>query len=428
MCQLHTSLNLQNFTKSIVSICLLLVISLPSRAQLNLTFEPMANASAINSPNPVQALDILYDDIEAERQAFHLFLPDTEGIFPLVIYIHGGGFTGGSRDKVFQDQGLQNSQEYFLENNIAFITIGYRLIASTGSDPEGVIKSLRDSKRALQFIRYHAADLKIDSERIVLMGSSAGAGTALWLAANPDMADPNSSDPVLRESTRVSAISLNGSQATYDIPKWEEIVYADFGFTLTDLEELLTFERLSNFYGGLDSVNQVYHDPAIIQYREEVDMLALLSSDDPPIYINARSGAELPEQDPFHHSSQSQAIHDHATAANVSEVKTTIRFTGFDTTEGETGDDFLIRHLTTEPSVITSSNAQEITNPLTIYPNPTTERLYVSSSKQTSPYHVYDLNGQTLLSGNGSEVDVSQLENGVYLIRLEQEVLRFVKK
>ena len=48
---------------------------------------------------------------------------------------------------------------------VAYASLNYRLLAEV--DKEGVIKPLTDCKRALQFIRYHAAELNIDPVRLV---------------------------------------------------------------------------------------------------------------------------------------------------------------------------------------------------------------------------------------------------------------------
>ena len=240
------------------------VLALSSYSQLDPNFESIDDVFGVASTNAVQAININYDNIETQKQLFHIFLPDTEGTFPLVVYIHGGGFTGGNPGSVFVNEGLQTDLKYFLDNGVAFASFGYRLISEDEPDAEGVIKSLTDSKRALQFVRHYAEDLHIDPENVAVMGSSAGAGTSLWLATRSDMADPNASDPVLRESTRVSAVVARGSQSTYDIFKWETDVYDNFdgqgtNFTLDSIAEIMSVERLSNFYGGIDSIYQIVH-------------------------------------------------------------------------------------------------------------------------------------------------------------------------
>ncbi|MEO1627102.1 MAG: alpha/beta hydrolase, partial [Bacteroidota bacterium] len=282
-------------------LCLLFLLLSVSHgiAQINPRFRPIPSKYNINSPNPSYALNINYDDIDLNKQVFHLFLPDTQGSFPLVVFIHGGGFTGGSPSTVINDPSRRADIKYYLEQGVAYASFGYRLIASNQADNEGVIKCLNDSKRALQFVRYYANDLNIDPERIVLTGGSAGAGTSLWLGTRDDMADPTAADPVLRESTRPCAVAMGGSQATYDLYKWETQVYQNFdgqgtNYTLDSMVNLLGYQRASNFYGGLDSIRQILYDPDLIQYREDVDMLFHMSSDDPPIYFENRSRAVHP--------------------------------------------------------------------------------------------------------------------------------------
>jgi len=70
---------------------------------------------------------------------------------------------------------------------------------------------LGDAARALQFVRSKAAEWNIDKTRIGATGGSAGACSSLWLAFHDDLADPKSSDPVARESTRLLCAAVIGS-------------------------------------------------------------------------------------------------------------------------------------------------------------------------------------------------------------------------
>jgi hypothetical protein len=44
-----------------------------------------------------------------------------------------------------------------------------------------------------------------------------------------------------------------------------------------------------------------------------------------------------------------------------------------------------------------------------------------------SDYHISTIDGRPLYSGYGKRVDVSRLSSGVYLIKLGDRVVRFVK-
>ena len=262
-------------------------------------------------------------------------------------------------------------------------SFGYRLISETGPDTEGVIKSLTDVKRALQFVRYYSNNLHIDPDKIALMGTSAGAGTSLWLGTRSEMANPDAIDPILRESTRVSAVVAIASQSTYDIYKWETDIYDNFdgegtNFTLDSIAEIMTTQRVENFYGGLDSITQIVHDPELIQYREDVDMLFHLSSDDPPVYITSQSPAQHPSDDVLHHSLHGKEIYETALSVNVSEVKAEIPAQLIDATGGESSNEFLLRHLGgpyTGPEQVLGVNTPFQGH---VYPNPAHDRFFVN--------------------------------------------------
>jgi len=394
-------------------------------AQINPQFNPVPPSYNVNSPNPVYAWDINYDNIDLNKQVFHLFLPDTTGNFPLVVFIHGGGYIGGTPDIVTTPVRRQDIK-YFLENGIAFASVGYRLINNTGPDTEGVIKCLNDAKRALQFIRYNASDLYIDPTKIALQGRSAGASSSYWLGTLPDMADPNATDPILQESTRVCAVDLYGSQATLDMYKWETQVFDNFdgngtNYTLDEMENLMGFERTSNFYGGFNSISQILVDPALIQYRQDVDQLFHLSNDDPPMYISSQSLAVHPSQDLVHHSFHGREIHNTALAVGVSEVKADIPALSINTTNGESGIEFLVRHLNSCSNTLTVPDIQVSENYIDIFPNPIVNQFTIKSKSTIYKIDILDVNGRILQTINNIEnyhtMDISAMSNGLYFIR-----------
>lgn len=397
-------------------------------AQVGVNFAPMPESFGISSNNPVYSLDIPYGNIDPERQSYHLFLPDTAEAHALVIYIHGGGFTGGNKDVVLSNPSRIDDIKYFLDRGIAYASVGYRLLETT-TDTDGVIKCLSDSKRALQHIRHYATELHIAPERIVLTGSSAGAGTSLWLGTKSDMADSTSADPISRQSTRVCAVHTSGSQATYDLYKWETEVYHNFdnegtSFTLDSLVDILGFERASNFYGGFDSTYQIIHDDELIQYRQDVDMLYHMSADDPPLYLENRSGAIHPNQDLFHHSLHGVVIEETAMNAGLPEVKAIVPARGIDTSEGESKNDFLIRHL--EGCVQTTSlqNAIDERN-LRIYPNPTDGQFIITIEGQDliETIKIFSISGSLVLRKHQLLTERAVLANhkllpGLYIVQV----------
>lgn len=396
--------------------------------QISPQFNPIPASYNVNSQNPVYAIDINYDIIDPNKQVFHLFLPDTVGSFPLVIFTHGGGYISGTPDIVLSAVERKQDIKYFLENGIAYASIGYRLINNTGPDNEGVIKCLNDSKRALQFIRYYANDLHIDPTKIGLQGRSAGASSSYWLGTRSDMADPNSLDPILQQSTRVCAVDIYNSQATLDLYKWETQVFNNFdgngtNYTLDSMEILMGFDRASNFYGGLDSLYQILVDPVLVQYREDVDQLNHLSLDDPPMFISSQSSAVHPSQDLFHHSLHGREIHNAALATGIVEIKADIPALSVNTTNGEIGNEFLLRHLNSCSLITSIKDIKVRKNNISIFPNPVVNQFSITGSLQQYQIAILNATGQIQRTFNNIEnsgtIDISDLPNGVYIIKLK---------
>ncbi|HPA57707.1 MAG TPA: alpha/beta hydrolase, partial [bacterium] len=223
--------------------------------------------------------DIAYGD--KHLNTFDIFIARTKEPAPLVIYIHGGGFTMEDKSDAYEAGGPFVIRS-LLENGISFASVNYQLLEQ--NDKDGVIKPLNDCKRALQFIRSEAEVFNIDKERIVSYGFSAGAGASLWIGFNDDMADPESEDPVLRESTRLKGVAALETQATYDIVRWETEIFKPYDITLKSFVNLGFGSTLYSFY-GVSSLDEIY-TPAITEYRKKVDMLDLMSADDPEIFVN----------------------------------------------------------------------------------------------------------------------------------------------
>src|SRR5688572_27975121 len=151
---------------------------------------------------PTQA-DVSYGP--HERNVLDFWKAEGQGPRPLLVYIHGGGWTGGDKK-----QDPKNFQP-FLEKGISYAAINYRL---SGEYP--LPAPVHDAARGIQFLKSKAAEWNIDKDHIALTGGSAGACTSMWILLHDDLAEPKASDPVLRESTRVCAAAVSGGQASID--------------------------------------------------------------------------------------------------------------------------------------------------------------------------------------------------------------------
>jgi hypothetical protein len=106
---------------------------------------------------------------------------DTAKNRPLVVFIHGGGFKGGSKVGNFSTLlcgGLA-------KRGYVIASIDYRTVSTIANDTEqfeAMLRALQDSKAAVRFFRKNAATYGIDATQIFATGSSAGSITALHLA------------------------------------------------------------------------------------------------------------------------------------------------------------------------------------------------------------------------------------------------------
>ena len=195
---------------------------------------------------------------EHEKQAFDLYLVESERPTPLFIWIHGGGFRGGDKRPVNTAM-IQR----FAQHGVSFASMNYRL-----SDVGPYPMQMLDSARGLQTIRHRGKQYNIDPARIACGGSSAGAGISMWLLYHDDLAEPASSDPVARQSTRITcAVSVAG-QTSYD-PR------------VFDTDQV--HEALILLYRMKD--NKDLNRPELIKLFEDASIINHATADDPPLYL-----------------------------------------------------------------------------------------------------------------------------------------------
>lgn len=129
----------------------------------------------------------------AERDGQVLWLdrytsPSTDGLRPCMIFVFGGGFAGGERNREM----YMRYYDFLAGNGIDVVAIDYRL-GLKDVDPEavsdvkgmiGIMKNavdmaVEDLYSATLFVLDHADEWSVDTSRIMISGSSAGAITVL---------------------------------------------------------------------------------------------------------------------------------------------------------------------------------------------------------------------------------------------------------
>lgn len=257
--------------------------------------------------------DIPYDSKTLTK--FDIIIPKSNKRVPLIIFIHGGGFSGGDKSDVYNRGKFADEINLLTARGIAYATINYRLLGT--SDSLNIMSCLRDAKRCLQFIRYHAKEFNIDENRIGLYGGSAGAGTSLWLSMSEDMKDNSSSDPIEKKSTRVKAVAAYATQGTYDIYKWDEI-FMDYSMSDDDIAKMIGHQKIEKIY-GMNSISEM-NNMEILKLRKKIDLGDLITMDDPPLWIeNPLKTNQKPSNvnELYHHYLHGEYLYNKAQKAGI---------------------------------------------------------------------------------------------------------------
>ena len=214
---------------------------------------------------PSQNLEPTYANLSYgphARNVMDVWLTKSAKPQPVLVSIHGGGFEKG--EKTIDRDLLKRC----LDAKIAVVAINYRL-----SQDAIAPAAFLDSARAIQFVRQHAQEWNLDPKRVAATGPSAGAGISLWLGFHSDLADPKNTDPVLRESTRLTCLAILDGQCSYD-PRFIKQLIPE--------NDTYKSRFLAAFFGvKLDSLDNL---PAE-KYRlfEEASPINFLTKDAPPV-------------------------------------------------------------------------------------------------------------------------------------------------
>lgn len=124
-------------------------------------------------PIPPSIANIPYAESVDPRQSLDLYLPEGPGPYPLLIWIHGGGWRDGSKESA----GLLPRR--LLPRGIAVASINYRLSTQAKFPAQ-----IQDIRTAIRFLRDNASQYRLNPARFSVAGSSAGGHLALLAGAS----------------------------------------------------------------------------------------------------------------------------------------------------------------------------------------------------------------------------------------------------
>jgi acetyl esterase/lipase len=226
---------------------------------------------------PPTHADVSYGPHQAN--VLDIWIAEGEDPRPLHVYIHGGGWIQGDKYK------KGNPQAHWLARGISYAAINYR------HTPEAALPApVHDAARAIQFLRSKAEEWNINKDLICLSGGSAGACTSMWILCHDDLADPEASDPVCRESTRVSGAAVAAGQTSIDpkqIEPW--------------LGPMVLQHKMINLAVGEPTIEDALkhyeqHKPLYVEFSPYNHV----SKDDPPLFMSYGGDMTLPSKNSGH--------------------------------------------------------------------------------------------------------------------------------
>src|SRR5262249_11526363 len=161
----------------------------------------------------------------------------------------------------------------YLDQGISVAAINYRFVQQAAEQhiAPPVKAPVGDASRALQTLRSRAQEWNLDKKRVGATGGSGGGLTSWGLGFHDDLANPSSSDPIARESTRLACVAVSGAQVSLDPKELREWIpnynYGAHAFGLKNFQEL---------YDQRDRVRK---------WIQEYSPIEHVSRDDPPVFL-----------------------------------------------------------------------------------------------------------------------------------------------
>lgn len=220
--------------------------------------------------------NITYRIIDGKELKLDAIYPKGEALFPIIIFIHGGGWMQGSKNQETNKRLCKMLASY----GYSVLTIDYRLsppdlqtiIDGIAHDSVTIREMVSDIRSAIIFAKQNAEKYRGNPEEVFLFGRSAGAHLALLTAL----------------SCEQKYFDLEGIKCSIDDAKFTAVIAF---YPITDLKELYKFydetsplrlSLLQSTGGKPERFNNLYEIFSPIKYinEETIDRI-------PPIFLTA---------------------------------------------------------------------------------------------------------------------------------------------
>src|SRR5438093_5381029 len=148
-----------------------------------------------------QKMDLVYGEVHGTGLLMDVFTPKGKANGLGIVDVVSGAYYS-DRNKI-RDHTMAQVYPIFCSRGYTVFAIrpGSRT-RYTGSEMDAHVKT------GIRYVKLHAAEYKIDPERLGLTGASAGGHLATLAAVTPEEAKPEASSPLLRHSTKVKAAAI----------------------------------------------------------------------------------------------------------------------------------------------------------------------------------------------------------------------------
>ncbi|MGD1889193.1 MAG: alpha/beta hydrolase [Cyclobacteriaceae bacterium] len=185
--------------------------------------ESFAQQRYLDSLFSVDVATYTYAEKPDENLALDVYTPqnDQDSQRPLLLYVHGGGFSGGQRDSEVNRQFChQVAQRGYVAVSMSYtLTMKGQSFSCDQPTPnkiETFRQAANDIARATQFLISQRSELGIDTTRIVLAGSSAGAEAILHAAYWPETRLAGDTRLLSEDFRYAGLISMAGALVSLD--------------------------------------------------------------------------------------------------------------------------------------------------------------------------------------------------------------------
>ncbi len=118
---------------------------------------------------------------------------------PAVVFIHGGGFTGGDKAEY---RSASVSADLC---RAGYVVVSCNYVLGPKDKPGVWPQNIADCRNAVRWVRAHAKELGVNPDKIAVAGGSAGGYLALMVGLSDDQTGPGG-DPAAKHSAKVSAV------------------------------------------------------------------------------------------------------------------------------------------------------------------------------------------------------------------------------